>query len=431
MLEPGFDAPKASKITFGRFVLDVPGRMLRFQTARVSLRPKEFDVLVLLAESAGKPVTKDQIITRAWPNEEVSDAALTQTVYRLRRTLTSFDSSIDHIQTIPGQGYQFVVPISRAQNSAIAHEVSDEAFKDYRRAVSLLEKSTEESIEQSIYLLEDSLQRDPRYVAALTCLAEAYVLGARLRYIDPRFAYAVATRRAGAALDLDPSSVDALAVWSSIALLFERDTHAAIEAANSSVSVAPHSLKARNAAVWAYVASKNHDMAVAHAKEAILLDPSSADSTALLGAALYFAGRFEDACSQCYEALDLQRTNRRAKQYLARALCALGAYDDAARAAHRLHADLAYTAIALEGYIAGRTGDTDTQMRALSALSSAPVLQHVWTALVLLGSERISEALANIRAAATSRDPDLVFARHDPLFNESSPGIDWERLSLR
>jgi DNA-binding winged helix-turn-helix (wHTH) protein len=416
VLEAGFyEPPQAARITFGGFVLDGPARTLRFRSNPVALRPKEFDVLAVLARCAGKLVTKDQLIAGVWPSEEVSDAALTQTVYRLRRTLSVYDPSIDHIITIPGQGYQFVAAVS-VSHAPVTPEVCEEAFRDFRRAVALLEKPDEESVERSICLLEDALRDEPEYVGALVALAEAYVRAAQLHVLDSRFAYSKARGRAARALQLDPLTADGLAVWSQIALVFERDLHAALHAANTAVALAPHAIKARTAAAWACIALTDHESAAAHAKQAIDLDPSSAHTTSLLGIARYFAGRFEEARVHCDDALEMDRTKVVARYYCARALCALGTYDEALAALYHLGGALSTRSTALIGYIAGRMGDEDEQLRALSLLSSAAVPAHVSTALVLLGSNRQEEALVSIRAAAGARDPELALVRVDPLF---------------
>lgn len=97
---------------FGGFDLDVPSRTLRYGPCTVPMRPREFDLLVILARASGSLVTKEEIIRGVWSKQEVSDAALTQCVYRLRRTLAQHEPEITHISAIPGRGYQFVVPSS-------------------------------------------------------------------------------------------------------------------------------------------------------------------------------------------------------------------------------------------------------------------------------------------------------------------------------
>ncbi len=95
------------QIVFGDFVLDVSGRMLRHRSTPVLLRPKEFELLLLLALSRGAAVSKEAIIDVVWHSADVSDSAITQSIYRLRQTLSRHDPNTNHIATIPGRGYRF------------------------------------------------------------------------------------------------------------------------------------------------------------------------------------------------------------------------------------------------------------------------------------------------------------------------------------
>jgi hypothetical protein len=51
------------------------------------------DLLALLVAARPDTVAKDEIVEKMWPHSEASDAALSQTVYRLRRALAEKDPS--------------------------------------------------------------------------------------------------------------------------------------------------------------------------------------------------------------------------------------------------------------------------------------------------------------------------------------------------
>jgi DNA-binding winged helix-turn-helix (wHTH) protein len=96
-------------VTFGPFVLSVAQRRLCCASERVPLTPKEIELLVVLAEHESHIVSKDELIARLWGGEAASDAALTQTIYRLRRTLAEYaDGDDDFVRTIHGVGFQLV-----------------------------------------------------------------------------------------------------------------------------------------------------------------------------------------------------------------------------------------------------------------------------------------------------------------------------------
>jgi DNA-binding winged helix-turn-helix (wHTH) protein len=51
---------------FGRFRLDVDGRLLFRDDTRVQLTPKAVDVLLALVESRGSPVGREELFLKVW-----------------------------------------------------------------------------------------------------------------------------------------------------------------------------------------------------------------------------------------------------------------------------------------------------------------------------------------------------------------------------
>lgn len=82
---------------------------------REQLDPKVMDVLVMLAESAGKVVTREELLAKLWPDVVVSDDALARCLYELRRQMSAAAGS-DHyhalIETIPKRGYRLNATIT-------------------------------------------------------------------------------------------------------------------------------------------------------------------------------------------------------------------------------------------------------------------------------------------------------------------------------
>jgi DNA-binding winged helix-turn-helix (wHTH) protein/TolB-like protein/tetratricopeptide (TPR) repeat protein len=81
----------------------------------VSIGSRARDVLCLLIERHGELVSKDEIMATVWSGTAVEDANLTVQISTLRRVLDQGNSSQSCIQTIPGRGYRFVLPVTRAE----------------------------------------------------------------------------------------------------------------------------------------------------------------------------------------------------------------------------------------------------------------------------------------------------------------------------
>src|SRR5271155_3773241 len=96
---------------FGPFRLEPSERLLLRSSESVPLPPKAFDTLVLLVQNSGHVLSKDELMSRLWPNTFVEENNLTQHISMLRRALGEGPGESDYIETVPKLGYRFVVPV--------------------------------------------------------------------------------------------------------------------------------------------------------------------------------------------------------------------------------------------------------------------------------------------------------------------------------
>ena len=73
--------------TFGSYRLDAASRVLTCSGAVVTLAPKTFDLLVLLAESGGRLISKRELMETLWNGTFVEEANLSFQVSSLRKAL--------------------------------------------------------------------------------------------------------------------------------------------------------------------------------------------------------------------------------------------------------------------------------------------------------------------------------------------------------
>ena len=120
----------ANRLRFEEFDLDVGCRTLRRAGRKLDLRPRSFDVLVYLAEAAGRPVAKDEILAAVWPDVVVGEESLTRCVSDIRQVLGEHGQHI--IKTLPRRGYLFAAPVepvpaSHAADAGLATPAGDAA----------------------------------------------------------------------------------------------------------------------------------------------------------------------------------------------------------------------------------------------------------------------------------------------------------------
>ena len=98
---------------FGRFRLDPVKRRLLRDGEPVRLTPKAFDTLLILIESSGRTIEKDDLMHRVWPDAVVEENNLNQNISALRRILGDSREESRYIATIPGFGYRFVAEVAK------------------------------------------------------------------------------------------------------------------------------------------------------------------------------------------------------------------------------------------------------------------------------------------------------------------------------
>lgn len=96
-------------IEFGDFVFDPVMRQLRKHAQLVKLTGGEINLLEALLQSAGKPLSRERLMTLARDDEagERSDRAIDIAILRLRRALEDDPKQPRWIQTVWGTGYRF------------------------------------------------------------------------------------------------------------------------------------------------------------------------------------------------------------------------------------------------------------------------------------------------------------------------------------
>ena len=125
---------------FGPFVLDPAERTLLREGQRVRLRPKVFDMLLVLVENSGRLVEKEELMRAVWPEQFVEEGNLNKNVSMLREALGESPASPTYIETEPKRGYRFVAEV-RAVNGCGDTEL---IFQTRTRASLVVEEETDD-----------------------------------------------------------------------------------------------------------------------------------------------------------------------------------------------------------------------------------------------------------------------------------------------
>jgi len=93
---------------FDEFRLDVMKRQLTCAGELVPLYSKAFDLLLVMVQSGGRDLTKDELLESVWPGQMLEEANLTVNMSAVRKALGEKATKPRFIVTIPGRGYRFV-----------------------------------------------------------------------------------------------------------------------------------------------------------------------------------------------------------------------------------------------------------------------------------------------------------------------------------
>jgi predicted ATPase/DNA-binding winged helix-turn-helix (wHTH) protein len=105
-------SPTGAAIKFGSFKL-FPDRHLLLQGDEpLQVGSRALEILIALTERGGELVTKDELLSRAWPNATVEESNLRAQVALLRKILGDNQAAPRFIAAVPGRGYRFVSPTS-------------------------------------------------------------------------------------------------------------------------------------------------------------------------------------------------------------------------------------------------------------------------------------------------------------------------------
>jgi DNA-binding winged helix-turn-helix (wHTH) protein len=137
---------------FDPFRLDTGRRLLLRNGVPVTLKPKAFDLLVMLVENSDRVVEKEELISHLWPNTAVEENNLTVQKRALVAVLGD-----GYIRTIPRHGYRFVAAVRNVTDEA------DSTLTDRTHVESTIARATMADVDGG---LEPDARPSPTHSAA-------------------------------------------------------------------------------------------------------------------------------------------------------------------------------------------------------------------------------------------------------------------------
>jgi DNA-binding response OmpR family regulator len=95
-------------ITFGNLVIDITRREVRLNDQVIPLKPKEYELLLFLAQHRGQVLSREFILERVWGWDYIGDSRTVDVHVRwLREKIEEQPAQPMRIVTVRGAGYRF------------------------------------------------------------------------------------------------------------------------------------------------------------------------------------------------------------------------------------------------------------------------------------------------------------------------------------
>jgi DNA-binding response OmpR family regulator len=100
--------PPVRELVCGDIRIDREARTVFVDDEPVTLRPREFDLLLALVSQAGRVISRQRLLQQVWRDHQIDEASRTLDVHsnRLRQKL---QKSRVRIESIPGTGYRLAL----------------------------------------------------------------------------------------------------------------------------------------------------------------------------------------------------------------------------------------------------------------------------------------------------------------------------------
>jgi len=119
-------------LDYGSLQIDLIQRRVRFQGKFIDLTPQEFSLLYVLAQAEGVPLSRAELLRRAWPNAIDNPRTIDTHVLSLRKKVEFDPRQPSLIQTIRNVGYRFNMEMLDSNFSSNHLNLSQEILNNQR-----------------------------------------------------------------------------------------------------------------------------------------------------------------------------------------------------------------------------------------------------------------------------------------------------------
>lgn len=297
----------------------------------------------------------------------------------------------------------------------------------YLRGRHMLGRDDPVSFARARDFFERAIEQDSTYARAWSGLSDALDRLVWARVVHPTEAYPRARAAAERALELDPDLAEAHVSLARALTAYVWDPERAERHFRRALALDPSNARAHRTYSSHLLNHGRFAEARTEAEAAVELDPLSFFPHFQLVLVAFFEGRNDEAIERAEALIGMGPDARNAHFMLAKARVEKGQYEAALRDLDRADPQRTFPpALAVRGYIHGKTGQTAEARRTLDTLENMSLGPFVAfeRAIVHLGLEENGRALELLQVAVEARDWRVRLLREEPMFMplRSEPG---------
>jgi DNA-binding winged helix-turn-helix (wHTH) protein/Flp pilus assembly protein TadD len=418
------------KLRFGAFEVDLDLRELRNRGVRVRLQQKPFQILELLLKNPGSLVRREELMKQLWPDLHVNfDSGLNTAVNTLRQVLGDSLRNCRFIETRPGLGYRFVMPVEaivlaepgggNGKRFGRSRTASLEAQQDYLKGKYFFNRISEDDLRRSIAYFESAINQDPSFGEAYSGLADTYSLCALLGVVSPGEAHRRAKQLISTALQIDDTLPEAHVSLAGVKMLFERDRSSAEKECLRALQSDPGYAGGHQAYAALLAVTERLEEALREIRRAQELDPLSVVISAEMAWILYLARDFQGAIEQAWKALVLEPKFAAAQYALGLAYEQKGMTEEAIAEFKNAcscsgHHPAAIAALGHAYSLAGKREEAWQTLQQFEEISQRRSVSPYWKGILHVGIGTSDLAIQALSECCEQRDIWLMLLRVDP-----------------
>jgi serine/threonine-protein kinase len=302
------------------------------------------------------------------------------------------------------------------------HTGDQEAHNLYLKGLYFWNRRLEGGLKMAMDHFRQAIEKDPSYALAYVGVADTYNLTGFFCYLPPVETFPRAKAAAKKALELDDTLGEAHVSLAYASAFFDWDWPAAEREFQLAIELNPNYATAHQWYGVYLFAMSRVDEAIMEAERARDLDPLSPMINTSVGISYYFARRQDESIATHLKTMELAPNFLLASTYLVLAYVANGMCKDAVTTVRKVEAlavDDAHT-LGHFGYAYGMCGQKDDALRTLGRLNELAKERYVSPIhkfAVLLGLDRVDEAIDMFEKAYVERNPQLVFGKAAPAYD--------------